>query len=65
MDSGHLPSKQVRDSLYFQVGDKRRVVQTVEALRCGKTVQMHCQFIAMHCQLHCLYFRVRKQKLYQ
>ena len=37
----------------------------VAALRCGKAVQMHCQFVAMHCQLHCLYFRIRKQKLCQ
>ena len=27
----------------------------VAALRCGKAVQMHCQFVAMHCQLHCLF----------
>jgi len=33
---------------------------TVAALRCGKAVQMHCQFVVMHCQLHCLYFRIRK-----
>ena len=32
-------------------------------LLCGKEVQMHCQFVAMHCQLHCLYFEIRKQKL--
>jgi len=28
----------------------------VAALRCGKAVQMHYQFLDMHCQLHCLYF---------
>jgi len=33
----------------------------VAAVRCGKAVQMHCQFIAMHCQLHCLYFRIRNK----
>jgi len=38
---------------------------SVAALRCGKAVQMHCQFIAMHCRLHCLYFRIRKQNLCQ
>jgi len=38
---------------------------TVAALRCGKAVQMHCQFVAMHCQLHCLCFRKRKQNLCQ
>ena len=35
----------------------------VVALRCGKAVQMHCQFVAMHCQLHCLYFRIRKSRI--
>ena len=38
--------------------------QSVAALRCGKAVQMYCQFVAMHCQLHCLYFRIRKYKTY-
>jgi len=35
--------------------------QAVAALRCGKAVQMHCQFVAVHCQLHCLYFRIRNK----
>ena len=26
-------------------------------------VQMHCQFIAMHCQLHCLYFYRAKRSV--
>jgi len=39
----------------------------VAALRCGKAVQMHYQFVAMHChcQLHCLYCRIRKQNVCQ
>jgi len=41
------------------------VNSSVAALRCGKAVQMHCQFVAMHCQLHCLNFRIRKQNLCQ
>jgi len=34
---------------------------SVAALRCGKAVQMHYQFVAMHCQLHCLYFNKKDQ----
>jgi len=35
----------------------------VAALRYGKAVQMHCQFAAMNCQLHCLYFEIRKKTM--
>ena len=31
----------------------------VAARRCGKAMQMHCLSVAMHCQLHGLYFRIR------
>jgi len=34
------------------------IASSVAALRCGKAVQMHYQFVAMHYQLHCLYFRM-------
>jgi len=72
-DSGHV----VFDSYMYKNSDKQvkfcitfcniyliRCLP-VATLRCGKAVQMHCQFIVMHCQLHCLYFRIRKQSLCQ
>jgi len=37
---------------------------SVAALRCGKAVQMHYQFVVMHCLLQCLYFRTRKQNIF-
>jgi len=42
--------------LHVTLGYVRIPAWAVAALRCGKAVQIHCQFVAMHCQLHCLYF---------
>jgi len=47
-------------SYFFALRGPKFTKLTVAALRCGKAVHMHCQFIAMHCQLHCLYVRIRK-----
>jgi len=38
-----------------------RLLSPVAALRCGKAVQMHYQFVVMHCRLHCLYFNKKAQ----